>query len=57
MENIDETHFFINMDNGRTLGFRGDSNVKYADVVAEGEAMTMVVRLQVVIGQSSKRQC
>ena len=44
MENIDETHFSINMDNGKTLGFCGDTIVKYADVVAGGEAMTIVVR-------------
>jgi hypothetical protein len=31
IENIDETHFIINMDNGRTLGFRGDTTVKYAN--------------------------
>ena len=45
IENVDETHFVINMDNGRTLGFRGDQAVKYADVVSGGEAMTMVVRI------------
>ena len=45
VENIDETHFIINMDNGRTLGFAGDNNVKYADVVSGGEGMTMVVRI------------
>lgn len=45
IENIDETHFSINMDNGRTLGFRGDTSVTYADVVAGGEAMTMVIRI------------
>ncbi len=45
MENVDETHFVINMDNGRSLGFRGDSTVKYADVVAGGESMTLVVRI------------
>lgn len=45
IENLDETHFTINMDNGRTLGFRGDTLIKYADVVAGGEAMTMVVRI------------
>ena len=28
VENADETHFLINMDNGRTLGFRGDEAVK-----------------------------
>ena len=43
MENLDETHFMVNMDNGKALGFRGDTSVKYADVVARGEAMTMVV--------------
>ena len=45
IENLDETHFTINMDNGKTLGFCGDSEVKYADVVAGGESMTMVVRI------------
>lgn len=45
MENIDETHFVINMDNGRTLGFRGDIEVKYADMVARGMGMTMVVKV------------
>jgi DDE superfamily endonuclease len=45
VENVDETHFVINMDNGKTLGFRGDNDVKYADVVSGGIGMTMVVRL------------
>ena len=31
--NMDETHFVINCDNGRTLNFCGDKKVKYADVV------------------------
>lgn len=44
-ENADETHFVFNMDNGRTLGFIGDNDVKYADVVSGGEPITMVVRL------------
>ena len=43
MENLDETHFVVNLDNGRTLGFRGDTTVKYAKVVPGGESMTMVV--------------
>ena len=43
MENLDETHFTVNMDNGKALGFWGDTSVKYADVVAGGEAMIMVV--------------
>ncbi len=33
------------MDNGRTLGFAGDDNVKYADVVSGGEGITMTVRV------------
>ena len=35
----------MNMDNGRTLRFSGESEVKYADVVLGGEGMTMVVRI------------
>ena len=45
MENLNETHFTVNMDNGRALGFQGDTSIKYADVVAGREAMTMVVRI------------
>ena len=45
IENMDETHFVVNMDNGRTLGVRGDNDVKYADVVSGGEGMTMMVRI------------
>ncbi|KAL3691653.1 hypothetical protein R1sor_005304 [Riccia sorocarpa] len=44
-ENADETHFVINMDNSHTLGFRGDENVKYADVVSGRVSMTMVVKV------------
>jgi hypothetical protein len=50
VENVDETHFIINVDNGRTLGFRGDNDVKYADVVSGGVGMTMVVRLTGGVG-------
>ncbi|KAG0620447.1 hypothetical protein M758_4G216500 [Ceratodon purpureus] len=45
MENLDETHFVINLDNGKTLEFRGDTSVKYTDVVSGGESMTLVVRI------------
>jgi hypothetical protein len=45
LRNADETHFVINMDNGRTLGFRGDDTIKYADVVSGGENMTTMVNL------------
>lgn len=45
VENADETHVLVNVDNGRTLVFAGDAEIKYADVVSRGEAMTMVVRI------------
>lgn len=45
IENADETHFVFNMDNGKTLAFIGDKEVKYADVVSGGEPITMMVRL------------
>ncbi|KAL0229044.1 hypothetical protein GEMRC1_013664 [Eukaryota sp. GEM-RC1] len=45
MVNFDETHFIINSDNGKTLGFVGDDKVRYSDVVSGGEGMTMVVRI------------
>lgn len=45
VENADETSFAINFDNGKTLGFCGAAEVKYADVVSGGEGFTMLVRL------------
>jgi hypothetical protein len=45
IENADETHFVINMDNGKTLGFRGDNLVKNANVVVGDLKMTMVIRI------------
>lgn len=45
VENPDETHFFINVYNGRTLVFCGSSVLKYADVVSGVEGFTMMVRL------------
>ena len=41
--NMDENHFVVNCDNGRTLGFRGDTEVKYADVVSGDIGMTIMV--------------
>ncbi|EGZ16438.1 hypothetical protein PHYSODRAFT_502225 [Phytophthora sojae] len=52
IENIDETHFVIDFDTGKTLGFSGEQQTKYADVVSGGEGMTMVVRL---LGGASAR--
>ncbi|KAL3687832.1 hypothetical protein R1sor_014141 [Riccia sorocarpa] len=45
LENVDETHFINIMDNGDTLGFQGDQEVKYEDVVSGGQGMMMIVRL------------
>jgi hypothetical protein len=45
MENLDEMHFVVNLDNGHTLGFRGDTSIIYAEVVSGGDSMTMVVRI------------
>ena len=45
IENVDETHFIINMDNGKTLEFKRDDIVKYVDVVFSGLGITQVVRL------------
>ncbi len=44
VENIDETHCKVNLDNGKTLGFRGDNDVKYTDVVSGGMGMTLMIR-------------
>jgi hypothetical protein len=33
MENINELHFVMNMNNRRTLGFRGDTTMSYVEVV------------------------
>ncbi len=39
VENADETHFIYYMDNGRTVCFRGQEEVRYADVVSGNEAL------------------
>lgn len=45
MENLDETHFAVNLDNEHTLGFRGDTTVKYANIILGRDSITMVVRI------------
>ena len=45
MEYLDEIHFVLNLVNDCTLGFRGDTTMKYVEVVSRGESMTMVVRI------------
>ncbi len=45
IENADETHFVFNMDNGRTVGFRSQEHVRYADVTSRNEGIAMMVRI------------
>ena len=40
---MDETFCLINCDNGRTLRFRGDTEINYAFVVSGSVGMTMKV--------------
>lgn len=43
--NADKTHFTFNVNNGNTLGFIEDNDVKYGYVVSDGEPITMMVCL------------
>jgi hypothetical protein len=45
LENVDETHFITNRGNSKRLGFRGQGEVKYADVVWGGGKLSMIERL------------
>lgn len=47
IKNADETHFVFNMDDGRTLGFTKDQEVRYTDITSGTEVMTMRVRISV----------
>lgn len=44
--NMDETHFVINMDDGKTLALWGEKSIRYSDVVNGREGMTMVVKIR-----------
>ena len=46
VENMDEAHFIFNMNNHRTLGFRGSKKMNYADVVGGCDWFTTVLRLK-----------
>ena len=48
--NADETHFSVNLDDGHTLAMKGDTEVKYSDVVNGDMGVTMMVML----GRGSK---
>jgi hypothetical protein len=45
VENGDETLFFVNMDNRKTLAPAGDKAINYAYIVSGCQGMTMFVRL------------
>jgi hypothetical protein len=45
VENRDEAHFAMNIDNGKPLAVINETSIKYADVVSGGMGMTMFVRL------------
>lgn len=44
ISNADEAEFIIMMDNGRTIGFSGETYVQYADDVSWVEGMAILVR-------------
>lgn len=43
--NSDETHFIVHLHSNRTLAVRGETKIKYADVVSGDDGMTMMVTL------------
>lgn len=45
MENADETHFALKMDNVRKMDLKGDAVIKYADFVFGSDLIIMMVRL------------
>ena len=46
IENVNETHFVVNLTNGRTLEFRDNINVKYAEVIFRGDFMSRTYLLE-----------
>lgn len=53
VENADETHFIINVDHGRTLGFSGESAFQYGDLGSDCEGFTMLPGLNGDVMQNS----
>ena len=43
---MNETHFMLNMDNHKTLSFRGSNKINYTDVVGICDDFTKVLRLR-----------
>ncbi|KAE8962854.1 hypothetical protein PR003_g30588 [Phytophthora rubi] len=53
--NMDESHFVIDLDDGKTLDFQGAEEVKYRKIVSGREGITMCVLLKG--GSNSKILC
>lgn len=45
VKNANETHFMTNVDNGHTLGFCGNVEMRYANVVSGGEGSIVMAKL------------
>jgi len=45
VENLDETHLVVDMDNGRVLDFQGSKRVTYAEVSSACQGFTAVIRI------------
>lgn len=45
IKNADQSHFIVNLNNGRTLDILGDTRVGYADAKSNEELESMMVRI------------
>lgn len=49
INNMDAKHFVFNMDNGHTLGFKGELKVNFVELVSCGQKMTLFLRIYCVM--------
>ena len=52
MENFDETHIVVDMDNGRVKDFQGSNRVSYLDVVSGRDCF--IARMRISSGQNAR---
>ena len=45
MENIDGTHFIVNMNNRKTLWFRKNIRIFYTKIMSRGYSMKIIIRI------------
>ena len=50
VENMDETHFWYDMDDAIVLARKGSETIKYKDVVQSDKGMTMILRVKSGVG-------